>query len=73
MIELFPELVRVIAVDTIDIDFDDSMGVKIATILCLDRSGRVYLKERTARVMSSFWSGIGWRWMPSAVRPPTSL
>ena len=38
----------------VGIDFDESMGIKVETVLFLDRSGRVYLEEKTQRVMSSW-------------------
>src|SRR6516225_9680809 len=47
-----PQLISILR--RIGIDFDESMGTKIASILCLDRSGRVYLKTATARIMSSW-------------------
>ncbi len=47
-----PELLDVLR--SVDINFDESMGVKVDTILCLDASGCVYLKEKTARTMSSW-------------------
>jgi len=47
-----PQLISVLR--RIGIDFDESMGTKIGSIFCLDRSGRVYLKTATARIMSSW-------------------
>jgi 2-polyprenyl-6-methoxyphenol hydroxylase-like FAD-dependent oxidoreductase len=47
-----PQLLEVLA--RIGIDFDAGMGVKVDTLICLDRSGRVYLQEKTARIMSSW-------------------
>jgi 2-polyprenyl-6-methoxyphenol hydroxylase-like FAD-dependent oxidoreductase len=47
-----PQLIDILR--RIGIDFDESMGTKIGSIICLDRSGRVYLKTATARIMSSW-------------------
>jgi 2-polyprenyl-6-methoxyphenol hydroxylase-like FAD-dependent oxidoreductase len=47
-----PQLVDILA--RIGIGFDDSMGIKVDTLICLDRSGRIYLQEKTARTMSSW-------------------
>jgi 2-polyprenyl-6-methoxyphenol hydroxylase-like FAD-dependent oxidoreductase len=47
-----PQLVDILA--RIGIDFDDSMGIRVDTLICLDRSGRIYLQEKTARTMSSW-------------------
>ena len=47
-----PQLVDILA--RIGIDFDDSMGIKVDTLICLDRSGRIYLQDKTARTMSSW-------------------
>src|SRR5262249_20191364 len=38
----------------VGIDFDESMGVKVDTLVCLDRDGRAYLEEETTRTMSSW-------------------
>jgi 2-polyprenyl-6-methoxyphenol hydroxylase-like FAD-dependent oxidoreductase len=47
-----PELVDVLR--RVGIDFDESMGVRLDTLICLDRHGHVYLEEPTARTMSSW-------------------
>jgi 2-polyprenyl-6-methoxyphenol hydroxylase-like FAD-dependent oxidoreductase len=47
-----PQLLEILR--RVGIDFDESMGVRVDTVLCLDRSGRVYLEEKTQRVMSSW-------------------
>jgi 2-polyprenyl-6-methoxyphenol hydroxylase-like FAD-dependent oxidoreductase len=47
-----PQLIEIL--HRIGIDFDESMGTKISTILCLNRSGQAYLKTPTARTMSSW-------------------
>src|SRR5712671_7081578 len=47
-----PQLVDVLR--RVGIDFDDSMGVKVGTLVCLDRHGATYLEERTTRTMSSW-------------------
>jgi 2-polyprenyl-6-methoxyphenol hydroxylase-like FAD-dependent oxidoreductase len=41
----------------IDIPFDDSMGIQVDTLICLDRSGNILRKEPTARTMSA-WSRL---------------
>jgi 2-polyprenyl-6-methoxyphenol hydroxylase-like FAD-dependent oxidoreductase len=51
-ISTHPQLLEILA--RIGIDFDESMGVKLDTILCFDQSGRIYLKETTRRTMSSW-------------------
>jgi 2-polyprenyl-6-methoxyphenol hydroxylase-like FAD-dependent oxidoreductase len=51
-ISTHPQLLEILA--RIGIDFDESMGVKLDTILCFDQSGRIYLKETTSRTMSSW-------------------
>jgi 2-polyprenyl-6-methoxyphenol hydroxylase-like FAD-dependent oxidoreductase len=38
----------------IGIDFDESMGTRLDTVICLDRAGRTYLEAPTARTMSSW-------------------
>jgi 2-polyprenyl-6-methoxyphenol hydroxylase-like FAD-dependent oxidoreductase len=38
----------------IGIDFDDSMGVKLDTVVCLDRAGRVIARKPTVRQMSAW-------------------
>jgi 2-polyprenyl-6-methoxyphenol hydroxylase-like FAD-dependent oxidoreductase len=38
----------------IGIDFDDSMGIKVADVICLDRDGRIILQRPTARTMSGW-------------------
>src|SRR5262245_10524964 len=47
-----PQLIDILR--RIGIDFDESMGTKIGSIICLDRSGQAYLKTPTARTMSSW-------------------
>ena len=47
-----PQLLEILR--RVGIDFDESMGIKVETVLFLDRSGRVYLEEKTQRVMSSW-------------------
>ena len=41
----------------IDIAFDDSMGIRLDTVICLDRRGDMILKEPTVRTMSA-WSRL---------------
>jgi 2-polyprenyl-6-methoxyphenol hydroxylase-like FAD-dependent oxidoreductase len=38
----------------VGIAFDDSMGVRVAKVLCLDRDGSVVLAQETVRVMSGW-------------------
>src|SRR5690348_4499549 len=38
----------------VGIPFDDSMGVRVAKVLCLDRTGAVVLEKETVRVMSGW-------------------
>src|SRR3984957_9582203 len=38
----------------VGIAFDDSMGVRVSRVLCLDRSGAIVLEKDTARVMSGW-------------------
>src|SRR6516165_3341735 len=47
-----PQLLEILR--RVGIDFDESMGIRVETVLFLDRSGRVYLEEKTQRVMSSW-------------------
>jgi 2-polyprenyl-6-methoxyphenol hydroxylase-like FAD-dependent oxidoreductase len=47
-----PQLIDVLR--RVGIDFDESMGVKVNTLFCLDRLGKAYLEERTTRTMSSW-------------------
>jgi len=47
-----PQLLEILR--RVGIDFDESMGIRVETVLFLDRNGRVYLEEKTQRVMSSW-------------------
>jgi 2-polyprenyl-6-methoxyphenol hydroxylase-like FAD-dependent oxidoreductase len=47
-----PELIDVLR--HIGIDFDESMGVKVDTLVCLDHHGKTLIEEKTTRVMSSW-------------------
>src|SRR2546430_17712461 len=47
-----PQLIDVLR--RIGIDFDESMGTKIGSIICLDRGGRVYLKTPPPRIISAW-------------------
>src|SRR5215467_5124132 len=38
----------------VGIAFDDSMGVRVARVLCLDRAGQIVLEKETVRVMSGW-------------------
>src|ERR1700704_6865384 len=47
-----PQLIDILR--RVGIDFDESMGVKVGTLVCLDRHGKTYLEDKTARTMSSW-------------------
>src|SRR5262249_7459445 len=47
-----PQLIEIL--HRVGIDFDESMGVKVDTVICLDKDGRNYLETPTARTMSSW-------------------
>jgi len=47
-----PQLIEVL--QRVGIDFDESMGVKVDSLLCLDRHGRTFLEAKTTRTMSSW-------------------
>jgi 2-polyprenyl-6-methoxyphenol hydroxylase-like FAD-dependent oxidoreductase len=47
-----PQLIDILR--RVGIDFDESMGIKVDTVICLDRDGRCYLETETARTMSSW-------------------
>jgi 2-polyprenyl-6-methoxyphenol hydroxylase-like FAD-dependent oxidoreductase len=47
-----PQLIEVL--HRVGIDFDESMGVKVDSLLCLDRHGHAYLEAKTTRTMSSW-------------------
>jgi 2-polyprenyl-6-methoxyphenol hydroxylase-like FAD-dependent oxidoreductase len=51
-ISTHPQLIDILA--RLGIDFDESMGIKVDTVICLDQDGRTYLREKTARTMSSW-------------------
>jgi 2-polyprenyl-6-methoxyphenol hydroxylase-like FAD-dependent oxidoreductase len=51
-ISTHPQLIDILA--RLGIDFDESMGIKVDTVVCLDRHGHTYLREPTARTMSSW-------------------
>ena len=51
-ISTHPQLLDILA--RVGIDFDESMGIRVESLICLDPSGQVYLEERTARTMSSW-------------------
>ena len=36
------------------IDFDDTMGIKVGDVICLDRDGRILLQRQTVRTMSGW-------------------
>jgi 2-polyprenyl-6-methoxyphenol hydroxylase-like FAD-dependent oxidoreductase len=47
-----PELIDILR--RVGIAFDDSMGITVDTLICLDRSGHAYVREPTSRTMSSW-------------------
>jgi 2-polyprenyl-6-methoxyphenol hydroxylase-like FAD-dependent oxidoreductase len=47
-----PQLIEVL--QRVGIDFDESMGVRVDSLLCLDRHGRTLLEDKTTRTMSSW-------------------
>jgi 2-polyprenyl-6-methoxyphenol hydroxylase-like FAD-dependent oxidoreductase len=51
-ISTHPQLIDILR--RVGIDFDESMGIKVDTVICLDRDGRTYHEEKTARTMSSW-------------------
>jgi 2-polyprenyl-6-methoxyphenol hydroxylase-like FAD-dependent oxidoreductase len=51
-ISTHPQLIDILR--RVGIDFDESMGIKVDTVICLDRTGRTYHEEKTARTMSSW-------------------
>jgi len=51
-ISTHPQLIDILR--RVGIDFDESMGIKVDTVICLDRTGCTYHEEQTARTMSSW-------------------
>src|SRR5262249_61038031 len=51
-ISTHPQLIDILR--RVGIDFDESMGIKVDTVICLDRDGKTYLQTETARTMSSW-------------------
>jgi 2-polyprenyl-6-methoxyphenol hydroxylase-like FAD-dependent oxidoreductase len=51
-ISTHPQLIDILR--RVGIDFDESMGIRVDTVICLDKDGRTYLETRTARTMSSW-------------------
>ena len=51
-ISTHPQLIDILR--RVGIDFDESMGIKVDTVICLDHDGRTYHEEKTARTMSSW-------------------
>jgi len=51
-ISTHPQLIDILR--RVGIDFDESMGIKVDTVICLDRNGKTYLQTETARTMSSW-------------------
>ena len=51
-ISTHPQLIDILR--RVGIDFDESMGIKVDTVICLDRHGKTYLQTETARTMSSW-------------------
>jgi 2-polyprenyl-6-methoxyphenol hydroxylase-like FAD-dependent oxidoreductase len=51
-ISTHPQLIDILR--RVGIDFDESMGIKVDTVICLDRDGHTYHREKTDRTMSSW-------------------
>src|ERR1700730_16755396 len=51
-ISTHPQLIDILK--RVGIVFDESMGIKVDTVICLDRSCHPYLREPTSRTMSSW-------------------
>ena len=51
-ISTHPQLIDILR--RVGFDFDESMGIKVNTVICLDRHGKTYLETETARTMSSW-------------------
>src|SRR6478752_5959398 len=51
-ISTHPQLIDIL--QRVGIDFDESMGIRVDTVICLDKSGKTYLETKTARTMSSW-------------------
>ena len=51
-ISTHPQLIDIL--HRVGIDFDESMGIKVDTVICLDKSGKTYLETKTARTMSAW-------------------
>jgi 2-polyprenyl-6-methoxyphenol hydroxylase-like FAD-dependent oxidoreductase len=51
-ISTHPQLIDILR--RVGIDFDESMGIKVDTVICLDKDGNTYLETQTARTMSSW-------------------
>ena len=47
-----PQLLEVLA--RLGVDFDESMGVRLDSMICFDSAGRVLLEEKTQRIMTSW-------------------
>ncbi len=51
-ISTHPQLIDILR--RVGIDFDESVGIKVDTVICLDKDGNTYLETQTARTMSSW-------------------
>src|SRR5215218_6001304 len=51
-ISTHPQLIDILR--RVGIAFDETMGIKVESLICLDRTGHAYLKEKTTRAMSSW-------------------
>ena len=49
-ISTHPQLIDILR--RVGIDFDESMGIRVDTVICLDKSGKTYLETKTARTMA---------------------
>src|SRR5215469_16566059 len=45
-ISTHPQLIDILR--RVGIDFDESMGIKVDTVICLDKNGKTYLETETA-------------------------
>jgi 2-polyprenyl-6-methoxyphenol hydroxylase-like FAD-dependent oxidoreductase len=50
-----PQLIAIL--QRANIAFDDSMGIRVPKVVCLDRTGRIIVEQQTARTMSG-WSRL---------------
>ena len=63
-----PQLIAVLR--RAGIAFDETMGVKVAKVVCLDRAGKITVEQPTARTMSA-WARL-YRALREALPPQSS-